>query len=119
MEEEKALRALADALASKAKAENRVRPKLRLVPAPPASAFDSITRDSILRRIRFLSRSYSLQWLIDQETFNQPSIECLNDDQLSMLLKLMERARECVTEGIPFEDADLVRSNADDLPDHW
>lgn len=87
---------------------------LRIVPKPSNSIFDSITRDSMLRRISFLRRRYCLQWLQDQATFNLPSIECLDDKPLAALLQDMERARECIAEDIAFEDAGLVR--AGELP---
>lgn len=52
---------------------------------------------------------------MDQHTFNLPGIESLSDHGLSALLQDMERARECIAEGVSFEDAGLIRSNADDL----
>ncbi|MEF3081898.1 hypothetical protein V3391_06685 [Luteimonas sp. SMYT11W] len=85
-------------------------------PAPPALpgplVLDSISRDSITRRVRDLERMYRLTWLINQEAFHVPGIECLEDEELSALLKMMEQARECVVEGISFDEAGLVRSCA-------
>jgi len=88
-------------------------------PAPPAAepgplALDSVSRDAIHRRVRDLERMYRLTWLINQEAFHVPGIECLEDDELSALLSTMERARECIVEGVPFDDAGLVRSCAMD-----
>lgn len=110
-----ALDALAQALADKVKGAEPARPALRLVGAPTGPRFDAITRESITRRSRFLARSYQLQWLVDQHTFNVPNIDCLDDRAMSALLNDLERARECVAEGVSFEDAGLVRSNMDDL----
>lgn len=93
------------------------RPKLRIVrPADfeePArtSVLDPVTRDGIQRRVRDLARLYHLQWLIRQETLaHQGCIEALDDAQLFLLLEVIERARECIVEGIPFDDAGIVKS---------
>lgn len=80
--------------------------------APPiADAFklDAISRDAYIRRIRWLSRAFRLQWLLDQGTFHVASIECLEDAELSALLGDMERARECMRDDVSFEDAGLIR----------
>ena len=113
------LEKLAEALAAKVSrsTEPNSRPRLRLIEAAKPTIFDSITRDCILKRVRFLRRSYRLDWLVEQASFNHASLDCLPDEQLSSLLKDMEAARECIAEGIPFEDADLVRSTALHLPD--
>lgn len=116
--ERAALEALAQALAEKARGE-RPKPKLRVVTTPRPTKFDAITRDHVLRRIRTLSKAYRLAWLIEQNTFNQPSIDTLEDQELSELLSTLERARECIAEGIPFEDAGLVQSTLHHLPDVW
>lgn len=110
---------LAEALA--AKVSNATGPSsrraFRLVEKARPTLFDSITRESVLRRIRFLRKAYCLQWLVDQACFDQPSVECLADEQLAQLLRDLETARECIAEGVPFEDADLVRSTASQLPE--
>lgn len=41
------------------------------------------------------------------------AVSCLEDCDLIRLLNLMERARECISDGVSFEDAGLVRSVAD------
>lgn len=91
------------------------KPDLRAVsaakpPAEPVRRFDSITRDSHLQRIRYLAKGYGLRWLIDQATFDRPGMDSLEDDELVALHRDMDRAMECRRDGIPFEDADLVRS---------
>lgn len=73
--------------------------------------FDSVTRDHIYRRINFLKRTYGLAFLIDQATFNRPSIECLDDTELAKLLEDMEKARECIADDVSFEHAGLIRAN--------
>lgn len=64
----------------------------------------------MLARIRDLRRMYRLGWLVRQETFNVPALECLEDRELSALLQDMERARECLQDDVSFEEAGLVRS---------
>jgi hypothetical protein len=92
-------------------------PKLRLVEkAQPAQLFDSVTRDACLKRIRFLRKAYHLAWLVDQHTFDIPVLENLSDDALSSLLRAMEKARECIADGVSFDDAGLVESVACRLP---
>lgn len=86
------------------------RPKLRLILPPTPKLLDQISRESHLRRIMHLKRAYHLGWLVDQETFNVAAVSCLEDCDLIRLLNFMEHARECIVEGIPFEDAGLVRS---------
>jgi hypothetical protein len=55
---------------------------------------------------------YQLGWLVEQATFNTPGVDTLDDSQLSTLLQQMERARECIAEGVSFEDAGLVANTA-------
>lgn len=117
MKEKLALDALAQALAEKVKRGKQAKPRLRVVETAKPTVYDSITRDSVLRRIRFLSRAYNLHWLVDQSTFNVANLDCLDDHQIGALLRDMERARECAAEGITFEDAGLLRSVSDDIPE--
>jgi hypothetical protein len=69
-----------------------------------------------LKRIRFLRKAYQLAWLVDQHTFDLPTLESLSDEALSSLLRAMEKARECIADGVSFEDAGLVESVACRLP---
>jgi hypothetical protein len=93
----------------------RASPKLRLIETPKPILFDSITRDSCLTRIRRLARGYQLHWVVEQATFDTPGLDCLDDSQLLRLLEKLEKARECIAEGISFEDAGLVENSAQKL----
>lgn len=81
---------------------------------PQAVCYDSVTRSAVIRRIRDLQRMYPLGWLVRQETFHVPALECLEDEELSCLLSDVERGRECLVEGVGFDEAGLVRSRADE-----
>lgn len=98
----------------------RAKPRLRLIATPEPTLFDSITRECCLRRVRLLAKAYGLHWLVEQSVFAKPGLDNLPDEELAALLKQMEHARECIAEGVTFEDAGLVRNTArhlDHLPD--
>lgn len=104
------LETLATVIANTVKGVTPAKPKLRLVEAPPPTLFDSITRDGCAKRIRYLRKAYQLQWLVDQHTFNEPCLESLSDEAMSKLLGELEKARECIIEGISFDEAGLMRN---------
>lgn len=104
------IRELAKILNARAGDGRSERPKLRLVVPPTPKLLDPIFRDAHLKRILHLQRAYRLQWLVDQATFNVASLSCLEDCDLMRLLADMERARECISDGISFDDAGLVRA---------
>lgn len=106
------MEALAQALAAKVRRETPANASLRPISKPASARFDSITRASILQRVRYLQRAYNLQWLVEQATFDSPGLDCLDDQSLSALLRDIERARECVAEGISFDEAGLVKNTA-------
>ena len=101
---------LAQLIASTTKGVRPIKPNLRLIQPARATTFDSITRASCLARIRTLRKMYRLEWLVDQATFDRPGLESLEDPELSGLLQDCERARECIVEDIPFDDAGLIRA---------
>lgn len=106
----KKLRKLVEQLAERMEGARPPRP----VPAPPIVSYgiDSVTREAMRMRIRDLERMYQLGWLVRQETFHVPSVECLEDEELAALLKDMESARECLAEGVSFDERGLVRTRA-------
>lgn len=110
------LRELAEDLARHMGIGPKPKRKLELVrpgkplPLQPRNGMDAVTRDVIYARIRDLSRLYQLGWLVRQETEHvSGALECLTDFDLRSLRDKMERARECVVEGISFDDAGLIR----------
>lgn len=96
-----------------AKEEPPPRPALRLVDkgAPLQRAgLDAITRESHIRMIGHLRKRYGLQVLVDQAMFGMGSLDRLSDDELVALHRDLERARECLADGISLEEAGLLRS---------
>lgn len=90
------------------------RPKLRLVRREDlvntAPGMDPPTRSLYCSRIRDIARLYRLDWLVRQEcAYSFGTIEALEDQDLINLHLTMERARECITEGVALDEAGLVR----------
>jgi hypothetical protein len=73
---------------------------------------DFILRESHCRMIRHFRRRWgaSMQLLIDQACFGYTGIEALPDDDLIQLHRDLERAQDCMRDGVSFEDAGLLRS---------
>lgn len=91
------------------------RPALKLVEVPQprgaARTMDSVSRESHVRLIRSLRRFYrpfGIEVVVDQALLGKGSIESLEDDELVELLATIHRARECISDGISFEDAGLL-----------
>lgn len=100
------------------------KPQLRLVtPATvavlassPPRRMDAITRESYVRMIVSLRRfylPYGMDVLVNQALLGKSSVEDLEDEELVALLRTMDRARDCIAEGISFEEAGLLRSGDD------
>lgn len=95
----------------------RKRPNLRLVEChpPPSTRLDALTRESHCKMIRHIRwrRGRATQLIIDQACFGLAGIEQLDDDRLVALHRNMERAEDCIREGVSFEDAGLITSTFD------
>jgi len=94
--------------------KHKTRPKLAVVKAdaPAATQMHDLERESHCRMIRHLRRRWGMpmQILIDQACFGLPGIEQLSDEELIALHKDLERAQDCMRDGVSFEDAGLIRS---------
>ena len=95
----------------------------RISAAPPADKplrdpgdiypMDAIMRESHMRMIRSLTKGYrqfGFQLLVDQATIGRAGIEDLPDSELLALHRDLDRARECLADGVSFEEAGLLRS---------
>lgn len=73
---------------------------------------DYLYRESHFRMIRHIRRRWgcSMQVIIDQACFGLAGIEQLSDEQLIQLHKDLERAQECMRDGVSFEDAGLLKN---------
>lgn len=79
----------------------------------PARVMDDVTRESRIRLIRSLSsayRAFGFRLIIDQALVGKASIEALSDQEIIALHRALDRARECLRDGIDFEEAGLLRS---------
>lgn len=89
------------------------RPRLHAVEATttPSFGLDVVTRESHCRMIRHIRRRWGspMQRLIDQACFGVTDIDRLGDGDLVQLHMDLERAEQCMLEGISFEDAGLFR----------
>lgn len=111
--------ALARMIAAEMK-QSPQKPKLRLITGDdfdsrPSRGMDPITRESHLRVIRQLRkafRGFGFELIIAQATIGKTGVEALDDDALIALHRDLDRARECINEGVTFEDAGLVRSGS-------
>lgn len=97
--------------------ETPQRPTLRVVPTelaaePQGFRMDAMVRESHCRMIRHFRRRWGqpMQMIIDQACFGLAGIEQLPDDDLIQLHKDLERAEDCMRDGVTFEDAGLLRS---------
>ncbi|HEL2957123.1 TPA: hypothetical protein UL931_000320 [Stenotrophomonas maltophilia] len=110
---EERLKELASRMAKAMEAEvHSDRPRLRLVkPQPPPRGMDDLMRESHCKMIRHFRRrwGYPMQMIIDQAVFGLAGIEQLDDEALIQLHKDLERAQECMLDGVSFEDAGLLR----------
>jgi len=121
MEKDNRFEELAQRLAARTAAlrgQGSQQPKLHVVrepsPAAPLAAFrmDFVLRESHIRMIRHFRRRWGhpMQLVIDQACFGYMGVEQLPDDDLIQLHKDLERAEDCMRDGISFEDAGLLRS---------
>ncbi|MCO7500568.1 hypothetical protein N5J01_02660 [Stenotrophomonas sp. GD03701] len=117
---------LAELIALRAQRKLGVKPKLAAVGsaarpdklsaaqmlAEAQTRMDVMVRESHCRMIRHLVRRWGgqMQVIVDQACFGLAGIEQLPDEDLIQLHKDLERAQDCIRDGVSFEDAGLLRS---------
>lgn len=115
---------LAELIALRAQRKMGLKPSLAVVgnakpakpsavaPLAPAMRMDVVLRESHYRMIRHFRRIWGtpMQMVIDQACFGYMGIEQLPDDDLIQLHMDLERALDCIRDGVSFEDAGLLRS---------
>jgi len=75
--------------------------------------FNDNDREWIREQIRTLRRIYNLDWFVRQEMFGKYGLEDLSDEELVSLLRLVERAVQCIRDEVSFEEAGLIRQNVE------
>jgi len=105
------------ARAAEIRAGNKRKPKLKVVGTEPAQmrTMDAVTRESHVRMISCLRRfyrPYGMDLIVNQALIGKGSVDDLDDDELVALLRMIDRARECIADGIGFEEAGLLREVA-------
>lgn len=83
---------------------------------PNRPGFDSVVRESHIRMIRSLARTYrqfGVQLIVDQATLGKAGLEELTDGELIALHRDLDRARECIRDDVSFEEAGILRNTFD------
>jgi hypothetical protein len=93
----------------------KARPNLRVVQNDGlflAPSMCELERESHRKMIRHIRRrwGHAMQQVIDQACFGLAGLEQLDDDALVQLHKDLERAQDCIRDGVSFEDAGILRS---------
>lgn len=95
------------------------KPQLQIVgaaAAAPVRRMDAVERDSRIRWMRALARAYrgfGMDLIVKQAMVGRRWMEDMTDDELIELHRNMDRARECLSDGVTFEEAGLLRSHGE------
>lgn len=85
-------------------------PRLKVV----RGEMDSVTRESHIRMISSLRKFYKpfgIDLIVNQALIGKGGLDDLGDGELVALLRSIDRARECISDGISFEEAGLIRAS--------
>lgn len=106
-----------DALLSKLQERIAAAPDLPISKRPRDAAvcdserfLDPVNRESHVRMILHLRDRYRLHFLVAQGLFGKNGFGDLSDDEVIALHRDLDRAVQCIQDGISFEDAGLIRS---------
>lgn len=94
------------------------KPALRIVgnvvSLPAATRMDDIERESRFRWIQALAKAYRpLDLIVKQAMIGKRYMSDLTDEELLDLHRDIDRGRECMNDGITFEEAGLLRSRGE------
>lgn len=95
------------------------KPSLKVVPlrpVKPAPLMDEITRDSHIQWIRAIVRAYrpmGMDLILKQALIGRAGLDDLTDEEVLQLHRDTDRARDCISDGITFEEAGLLRSHGE------
>lgn len=64
----------------------------------------------MIRNLRNAYKRLGMELIVSQALVGKGGLDDLDDDELVALLNDMHRARECIQDGIGFDDAQLIRS---------
>ena len=111
---DKELEALAEAIALRVQHRAKPGPKLALVPKfaalPPVRRMDDVERESRIRWMLALAKAYRpLDLIVKRAMIGKRYLSDLSDEELMELHRDIDRGHECMNDGIPFEDAGLLR----------
>lgn len=79
----------------------------------PRNGMCASTREvhiSLIRGYRSLYRQYGMHLVVDQYLTEKGVLENLDDDELLTVRAAVDTARECITDGISFEERGLLRN---------
>lgn len=80
-----------------------------LAPASQRSFLDPQTRECLRTAIRDMARVYGLEWFMRRHTMHvHYALEHLTDEELVALEKKIDSARECLRDGVSFDEAGLI-----------
>lgn len=100
------------------KASEKEAPKATVIrlPARVTRVLDDVERESRIRWIQALARAYrpqGMDLIVKQAMISKRYMSDLSDEELLELHRNIDRARECMADGITFEEAGLLRSHGE------
>lgn len=64
----------------------------------------------MITSLRKFYKPFGMDVIVNQALIGKAGVDQLEDDELVALLRSIDRARECISDGISFEEAGLIRA---------